>query len=269
MRRLATVVATACLVLAGGGIAVAEGVFDASGQEIRLRTDNPRIVTLSPHATELVVAAGAAGRLVAIASGHAPPPALRHLPRTGGAGPIDRERLLALAPDLVVAWLSGNRRSDLAWIRDAGIALYASEPRRLDDIAQDIRALGRLTGNSETAERTASDFLRLVETPCRALARIPVYVNVWEQPAMTLGGRHWLNDVLRHTGYRNVLADQPLSVMRIGAEDRLRLQTLPRISLQRHFDGSADDRLAELLSRPGPRLSEAASLLCQRRLGEG
>jgi iron complex transport system substrate-binding protein len=240
--------------------------IDASGDAAGPGTGSPRIVTLSPHATDLAVAAGAAGRLVAIASGHAPPEPLRHLPRIGGAGPIDRERLLALAPDLVIAWLSGNRRSDLAWIRDAGIALYVSEPRRLDDVAQDIRAIGRLAGSTGVAEAAAAGFLRALDTPCLGLPPTRVYVSVWDHPAMTLGGRHWLNEVLRHAGYRNALADQPVAVMRIAAEDALQLRALPRVSLQRSFDGSASDRLASLLSRPGPGLAEAVTALCQRRL---
>ena len=40
------------------------------------------------------------------------------------------------------------------------------------------------------------------------------------------------------------------------------------ISLMRHFDGSAADRLADLLSRPGPRLAEAVQRLCALRQQE-
>ncbi|MDJ0738202.1 MAG: helical backbone metal receptor [Gammaproteobacteria bacterium] len=241
-------------------------VTDDRGLHVQLPVAAQRIVTLAPHATELVVAAGAADALVAIAAGSPTNGALAALPRIGGPGPLDRERLLVLRPDLVIAWDSGNRAADLDWIARTGVPLFRSEPRDADDIADTLVAIGRLTGNTATATAAAAAFRRALRTPCADLPRQPVYVRVWDRPAMSLGGRHWLNTVLPLAGYRNVLAAQPRGAIRIAPEAQLALQALPSVSLVRRHDGSAADRLAELLSRPGPRLADAVQLLCRQRL---
>jgi iron complex transport system substrate-binding protein len=256
----------AALLCLAGATSIAASVVDDTGQRVSVTAATPRIVTLSPHATELVEAAGAAGRLVAIASGARPPDSVADLPRIGGAGPIDRERLLSLSPDLVVGWLSGNRRTDLRWIRTIGIPLYLSEPRDLADIAASIRSLGRLAGTEDQADQAAVQFLQALDTPCMQLPPKTVYVSIWPQPAMSLGGRHWINEVLQRAGMRNTLADHPRAVMRIAPEQALLLEDLPQLSLQRTFDGSPSDRLAEQLSRPGPRLADAVATLCRQHL---
>ena len=89
-------------------------VTDDSGRELRLERPAQRIVTLTPHGTELVFAAGAGSRLAgATAFSNYPREAMR-IPRVGDAARLDRERLLTLAPDLVIAWPSGNNPQDLA-----------------------------------------------------------------------------------------------------------------------------------------------------------
>lgn len=262
---LAAALALATVTAAGSP----SSVVDDTGYALVIDGPVSRIVTLSPHATELVVASGAAGQLAAIAAGADAPDGLEHLPRIGGNGPIDRERLLAMQPDLVVGWWSGNRQADLTWIRRSGIPLFLSEPAALADIAANLRKLGTLTGHHEAGDLAASRFEAALDTACVDMPPLSVYVNVWPQPAMTLGGRHWLNEVLHRGGYRNVLAEEPLAVFRITPEHAALLQDQPQVTLQRTFDGSAADRLAGTLSRPGPAVADAVRALCARRLAGG
>ncbi len=261
-----TLIALACAGWIGTATAEAISVRDDTGRDVRLPGPAQRIVTLAPHATELVVAAGASTQLIATAVGMPPPAALQDLPRIGGPGPLDRERLLALEPDLVVAWQSGNRPADLDWVAHMGIALYRSEPRSLDDIGHALRAIGTLAGRSAEAARAGAAFDAALRTPCAGLPRLPLYVEVWERPAMSLGGRHWLNAVLHAAGWQNSLAQHPYGTIPVAAEMVLGAARLPQVSLVRRYDDSANDNLADLLSRPGPRLAEAAQLLCRLRL---
>ena len=253
---------------AGVGTTAAESlsIHDDTGREVRLHGPAQRIVTLAPHATELVVAAGASTQLIATSVGMPPPLGLQDLPRIGGPGPLDRERLLALRPDLVVAWQSGNRPADLDWIARSGIALYRSEPQSLGDISRALRARGALAGRPQEAARAGAAFDAARRTPCAGLPRLPVYVEVWDRPAMSLGGRHWLNAVLHAAGWRNGLAQYPYGSIPVAAEAVLDAARLPRVSLLRRYDDSSADHLADLLSRPGPRLAEAVQLLCRQRL---
>jgi len=240
-------------------------VIDDSGAQVTLSQPAGRIVTLSPHATDLVVAAGAADRLVAVASFSELPPRWQHLPRVGGAGAIDREALSAWKPDLVVAWPSGNRPNDIAWLRKSGIPLFASEPAELQRIADAIRAIGKLSDTSAVADAAADAFEAGLAVPCRNLDLRPAYVIVWDQPAMTVGGRHWLNEVLALAGFVNTMGRIDLGVFAVSTEAAMAKSEAQPISLMRRFDDSEADSLANLLSRPGPRLVEAVQRLCMLR----
>ena len=241
-------------------------VRDDLGRVLTLTHPAKRIVTLAPHATELVLAAGAGPQLIGVASGGSHPDSVAMLPRVGGAGALDREQLLKLQPDLVIGWQSGNRASDLEWIETSGMALYRSEPNTLKDIARSIRAIGRLSATKATADAAASAFADALNTPCAGLQPLPAYVEVWQTPAMTVGGVHWLNDLLRLSGFRNAFGDVPRGVFAIGAEAAYVRQSKTTISLAPVYDGGTPDRLADLLSRPAPGLVEAVRLLCARRL---
>jgi iron complex transport system substrate-binding protein len=242
----------------------APDVHDDTGRRVVLAAPAERIVTLAPHATELVVSAGAAERLVAIAAGSTAPPGLGGLPQIGGAGPLDRETLLATGPDLVIGWQSGNRADDLDWLARAGIPVYRSEPRGLEDIARSIRSIGQLAGTPALAAEAARGFMEAVRTDCARLPPVPALVLVWGRPPMTVGGRHWINAVLHAAGFSNHFAGVPAGVFQVAPEALLAANAAHRLSL---VPGAVDDAmLADLLSRPGPRLAVAVQRLCQRRL---
>jgi len=253
------------LLLAAAG-SHAAAVHDDLGHSVALAQPAQRIVTLAPHATELVVAAGAGARLAGIAAGGTNTGSLSALPRIGGPGALDREALLALRPDLVIAWHTGNRATDLDWIERSGMPLYRSEPRSLRDVALTIRNIGELSGNPRQAGAAARAFEQQLNTACAELPAQAAYVMVWERPAMSVGGRHWINDVLRAAGYRNAFAHLERGVFKVAPEAAYRYREMPVISLVRGGDRAGDDQLADLLSRPGPRLGEAVQQLCRRRL---
>ncbi|TXH07634.1 MAG: cobalamin-binding protein, partial [Rhodocyclaceae bacterium] len=83
-------------------------VKDDTGQEIRLKAPAQRIVTLAPHAAESLFAAGAGDKLVGTVDYSDCPPAAKKLPRVGGYSRIVLDAVVALKPDLVLAWQSGN-----------------------------------------------------------------------------------------------------------------------------------------------------------------
>ncbi|BAN68536.1 helical backbone metal receptor [endosymbiont of unidentified scaly snail isolate Monju] len=223
----------------------------------------PRVVSLAPHTTELVIAAGGADLLVGAVPADRPLP--RRVAPLHSYGGIDRERLLALRPDLIVIWTSGTHPADLAWLRSLDVRLYASEPAGLDDIAGDIRALGRLLGTRETAEAAATRFLAAVNTPCATLPPRKVYIEIWPHPPLSLGGRHWLNDVLRHLGLHNTFAEVERAVFTPDPETLLLRAHLPHLVL-RDIPPAPGRLGSALLARPGPRLAEALPALCRQRL---
>lgn len=263
--RAALAATLGAMLCAGASVAATKAVDDL-GRLISLAQPAKRIITLSPHATELVIAAGASDRLVGITTASDDlPRQLAALPRIGGPGAIDRERVLRLRPDLAVAWHSGNRAQDLDWLDRSGIALFRSEPTDLMDIAAAIRALGRLAGTAVVAESAAGAFVLGLRTPCAQLAPRPAYVVVWERPPMVIGGRHWINEALRAAGFLNLFTAHDAGAFAIAPEAMLAAGNAQRISLLPGLTGR-DAEIADLLSRPGPRLPRAVQLLCERRM---
>ena len=190
-------------------LAAVFGGQDHDRRAPRLIEPAQRVVSLSPHLTELLFAIGAGEQIVGAMAYSDYPPAARRIPRIGSHGALDVERILGLRPDLLVAWGSGNRGAALAQLRDAGVPVFSSEPKRLADIAGALRELGVLTGRRVQAERQAHAFLsRLRRLQARYSDRPPVKVfyQLWSQPLMTVGGPQMISRVIRLCGGRNVFA---------------------------------------------------------------
>ena len=256
-------IALACLLLASAAIASAATVFDDLGHPLQTTPPVTRVVTLSPHTTEILYAAGGKPLLVGAAR-HSQnlSQQVAHIDTLGG---IDRELMLQLAPDLVLAWASGNRANDLAWLEAQGIRVFRSEPGDMQQLAESIRAVGRLIGRPGHADRSAAEFLERMNSTCAPQGQREVYVSIWDSPAMSLGGRHWLNDVLALAGLHNTYADVSRGVFSVERESLLARQHL--LQLAPGGNGREGRQIPlESLSRPGTSLARGIELLC-RRLG--
>lgn len=284
-RRSAAILFSACLAWAIPGVADGVRATDDAGHTVILAQPARRIVSLAPHVTELLFAAGAGGKIVGAVEYSDYPPEARAIPRVGGYSRIDLERLLSLKPDLVIAWASGNYSGDLDRLEQLGIPLYISDPRRLDEVAHDIEQFGLLAGSGSAARRAARAFReRRAGLQRRFGGRPPVrmFYQIWNQPLMTVNGAHVISDVIRLCGGVNVFADGPLLAPRVDPEAVLRAD--PEVIVA---SGMADERpdwlddwrrypqmLAvqrgnlffippDLLQRHTPRLLDGAERLCR------
>ncbi|MDP3123366.1 MAG: ABC transporter substrate-binding protein, partial [Thiobacillus sp.] len=102
-----------CLLLAAPVQAAAIRLVDDAGQTLDLPQPPQRIISLTPHLTELLFAVGAGAQLAGVDSASDYPEAARTLPRVGDYSRIHFERILALQPDLIVVWVGGNRPVDI------------------------------------------------------------------------------------------------------------------------------------------------------------
>src|ERR1700691_6228970 len=94
----------------------------------------PRIISLSPHITELLFAAGAGGRIVGVDDSSDYPAAVAGIPRVGEASALDGGGLLKLKPTLIVLWDSRTPARRQAELQRLHIRLYVTDQHRLDDI---------------------------------------------------------------------------------------------------------------------------------------
>ncbi len=246
-------------------------VTDDLGLPVTLAHTAEHVITLSPHTAELVVAAGAESKLIGIAAFHDYPAQINHLPVVSHFSGLDRERLLMLNPDLVVAWATGNKPNDIAWLKSMGIPVYLSEPTDLEDIPASMEKLGRLTGQWAFAQQAANQFRISLDKICPSRKGQPLqsaYYEIWPSPPMTIGGKHWLNQVLEKAGLQNVFADQNRQILTVTPEALLARPVEVKISsFQQAATILSVEKLVlgnDQLARPGPRIIEGLRLLCDQ-----
>jgi iron complex transport system substrate-binding protein len=190
-------------------------VTDDTGHTLRLPAPARRIVSLAPHVTETLFAAGAGAYLVGAVDYSDYPAAARNMPRIGGYSKLDLEAVAALKPDLAVGWASGNSPAHIEKLRALGIPVYLSQPERIDDVARSLERYGELAGTPAQARAAAADFrARLQSLRDKYGTRRPVrtFYQVWKQPLLTVGGGQVITDAIRLCGGINVFADlKPLA----------------------------------------------------------
>jgi iron complex transport system substrate-binding protein len=191
-------------------------VRDDLGSAVEVGPAPLRIVSLTPGATEMLFAAGAGGQLIATVQYSSEPAAARAVPRIGDVATIDMERLVALRPQVVMAWPAGGNPAQRAKIAALGIPIYQQQVARLADLPGSLRRLGTLAGTVPVAEQTAAALearLGALERTYSAATppgqRPTVLLQVWNRPIYTVGGRHLMSDALALCGARNVFADLP------------------------------------------------------------
>jgi iron complex transport system substrate-binding protein len=208
----------------GGAEAAAIRALDDDGAEVVLSAPARRVVTLAPHLTELVYAAGGGASLVAADSASDYPSAAADLPRIGDASGLDLERIVALRPDLVLGWLSGNKPSDIARLRQLGLPVFLSEPRRLGDVTRTLRVMGLMLGSAPVAEQRADEFeqrLRALRARAAGLRPVSVFFEVWHQPLITVNTDHLISDVVALCGGYNTLGALPALAPAVSLESVL------------------------------------------------
>ncbi len=198
-----------CLWLLSASSALAAGISvrDDTGATVSLAQPAQRIVTLSPHLAETVFAAGAGGQIVGTVDYSNYPEAARRIPRVGGYSRFDLEAVVALKPDLIIAWEGGNAPAHLQKLRRLGLPVYLSQINRLEDIAGEIERIGALAGTRQSADTAARTFRqRLVDLQARYAGRpvVRTFYEVWHQPLKTVGGQQFISSVIRLCGGENV-----------------------------------------------------------------
>ncbi|MEX1034200.1 MAG: cobalamin-binding protein [Cellvibrionaceae bacterium] len=185
-------------------------VEDYLGRTVTLQSPATRIIALAPHIVENVYSAGAGEYLVGAVEYSNYPPEANDLPRIGAFNSFSLEAILALSPDLVITWVSGNGGGVVEQLSGLGIAVYADEPQTLADIARSIQDIGELTGKTAESEAVAGRFLsrlNALENRYSKARRLNVFYQVWNQPLQTVNGDHIITDVLRLCGADNVFSD--------------------------------------------------------------
>ena len=247
-------------------------VRDDYGNTVRLPSPARRIVSLAPHLTELVFAAGAGARMVGAVEYSDFPARARELPRVGSDAQISLEAVLALRPDLIVAWPNPGSVRAINRLAELALPVFRSEPRELEDIAATLERLGVLAGSAGEAEHAARAFRARkaqIERRYAGRPRLRVFYQVWDRPLLTVNGDHVISKVIGLCGGENVFSALPLIAPEVDVEAVLRAR--PEVMLTSTPGATRPQWLpksyfavvpADLLQRHTPRLLDGAEQVC-------
>ena len=261
-------------------------VVDDAGRRVTLARPAQRIISMSPHVTELLFAAGGGARIVGAMNFSDYPEAAKKIPLIGDNAQIDIERVVALKPDLLVAWQSGNTARQLEQLAKLGVPIFYSEPKKLDQVADSLLRFGQLLATESTAQAAAAEFrAKIAALSARYGGRPPVRVfyQIWDKPLYTLSGQHIVSDAIRACGGVNIFAGLQVVAPSVSTEAVLQANPEAIFGGDQHDPADAGLNIwkpyrsllavqrgnlftlgGELLTRAGPRMTLGVADLCDK-----
>lgn len=261
-------------------------VQDDAGDTVVLQKPAQRVVSLAPHVTELLFAAGGGDRIVGAVNYSDYPPEAKKIPRVGDNRQVDIERLIALKPDLLVVWRHNASVRQMEQLRKLGIPLFYSESHKLDDIPEAVLRIGQLLGTEQHAKQSATELKQRIDSLVARYRNRPavrVFYQVWDRPLYTLNDRHIVNDAIRICGGENVFGHLTTTAPSITPEAVLQAnpeaivsgdrndQTVSGIEMWKRYPsllavkrGNLFAISGDLMNRSGPRIITGAAELCER-----
>ena len=197
-------------VLCSFSVAAEISVEDDFGEILVLERPAQRIVSLAPNITEVLFYIGAGDQIVGADEYSNYPEQAQQITRVNNHAAANYELILSLQPDVVIAWQSGNGDKIINRIRQLGIPVFVIETRSLEDIPNLFSRFGVLSGHVEDAAQKAEDFSRrlsLLREQYNAEAEVRTFYQIWDEPLITLNGKHMVSSVIELCGGRNIFAD--------------------------------------------------------------
>lgn len=257
---------------------------DDKGRPVSMAAPARRAITLAPHATELVYAAGAGDYLAATIRGSDYPPAARQVLVIGDGTQPDAERVAAVRPDLLIAWQPTAAQPVVRVMDKLGVPVFYSDPLTLAAIPDAVERMGVLFGTQAQAQPAAAQLReRLAALAARYAGRRPVrvFIQAGLDPIYTLNDSSIVSDALRICGGVNVFGQAPIVAPQVSLEGVLaarpeavlagvsrpedtarNLAAWQALGLPAARLGHVYGVDADALYRPGPRLIDAAEAIC-------
>ncbi len=253
---------------------------DDRGTTLSFEAPPQRIVSLLPSLTESVCVLGACARLVGVDRFSNWPARVQSLPRLGGIADAQIEHIVALRPDVVLAVPAARVIERLEAL---GVKVLVLTSDTHADVHRTLQTLGTMLGRADAA---AAVWTRIARETDAAAARVPprlrgkrVYFEIDAAP-YAAGAGSFIGETLAQLGMANAVPAELGPFPKLNPEFVVRAQPDIVMALQRSLEAMAQrpgwDRLHalrngqscgfsperyELLTRPGPRMGEAAQAL--------
>ena len=256
-------------------------VIDDTGSQVTLDGPAQRIVSLAPHLTELLFSVGVGARVVGTVRFSDFPAAAQLIPVLGDAFAVSLESVVALEPDLVVAWHSGGATNVIEKLRALGIPVYVNEATDLKSIGQSVRRLGALVGEDELGAELDRAFVNQLEDLRNENSGVEksVFFQISDQSLYTVNDSHLIGQAMMICGVENIYGTSDIPVPIVSKESVLTAdpdvivisqplvgKTSPWVEKWSEIDGFGSKvRLIDpaLISRPSMRMLEGIKELCR------
>lgn len=259
-------------------------IQDDAGMPITLNAPAERIISLSPGITENLFSIGAGSRIIGVSRYSDYPSNASKIPVISDNQSINLERIAALKPDLIIAWLGGNSPSQLAVLQQLNIPIFMQRIQTLPEIPLALIRLAQLTGlESAAAPIILKAYQNINLLPNAQQPKLSAFYQVWQNPLMTLNKENWVTDSLARCGVINLFADSPISAPTVNIESVLTKNpdliisstknAIPDNSLNHwlvwsHLNATRENRLIfindEHMNRASLRTLAAATDLCSK-----
>jgi iron complex transport system substrate-binding protein len=272
------------LFLFPAGVLAEISLTQSDGSILLLESPAKRVITLAPGLAEMMFDAGAAQSLIATVEYSNFPEQAARLPRIGDAFRFDLEQIMALQPDLVIAWSSGNPAAALARLEALGLKVWRTELREPEDIAGFLENVSLATDSEQAGQRAADrvrNRLAMLAKQYAGKSPVSYFYQVSERPLFTLNGAHIVSQGLSLCGGTNVFASEPVIAPQVSRESVLVAD--PDVLFAPHIAGMPDslahwrewprlkavrnDALlyldADKINRATPRLLDSLELACK------
>lgn len=256
-------------------------ISDDAGKSITLTKPAQRIISLAPNITEILFAIGAGKNIVGVSDASDYPAAAKKIPIVANAVDLNLEAIIALHPDLIVAWQGGNPTAQLLELKKFGIPVYCARFENSSDITRTMTNLATLTGN----EAYAGPIIKKIQNQFRQLRaqygrkpKLTVFYQLWQTPLLTINQHSIINKIITMCAGINIFANTRGAAPEVGVESVLEKNPQIIITSENKSNWQAYWRAwpqilavknhnlfsipADLIERPGPRLVTGAQMLC-------
>jgi len=196
-------------------------LLDDTGQAFVFDKPVQRIISLAPHITENLFAAGATNQIIATVTYSDYDEQAKRLPVIGDHSKYDLEAIIKLKPELIIAWKSGNPVDQVQQLKQLGFKIFVTDAYALEDVAKNIIAMGKIMATEVMANVQAEKYLSKLQaltTKHKNKKQLSVFYQIWNEPLITINKKHIISHVINLCGGRNVFEDLAMLAPRVSIE---------------------------------------------------
>ena len=259
---------------------------DSRGVEVTLKKTPEKIVSLMPSNTEILFALGCGEKVIAVSDYCNFPEETANLPKLPTGEQLSIEQIIALTPDAAIIGKMTAMEDQVAQLEQAGVKVIVTEANNLSETYEVIEMIGTATGKEKEAKtiiRNMKEGFEKIkeEVENKAASKVYVEVSPLEYGLWSCGQNTFIQELIEIVGAKNIFDDiegwaavseeqvivrdpdiilttaSPLTGIEDPVEEILSRKNWSQIEAVKNNRIVMLD--ADMISRPGPRLLDAAN----------